>query len=532
MTSDPVGQLTSRELGLPREGEHERVGLSRKGMVSTAHYLATEAGAEMLDLGGNAFDAAAAAAYALGVVEPAASGLGGQTMALIRTASGRTVALDGSSRAPNRCVSVKLTKRARLHGYRATTVPSTPVVLDYLRRKYGKLTRSKVLAPAIRLAEEGYPVSALQAKLTKRELSRLRKWGARELFLKDGQPYAAGEILKQPALAETFRRLSKKGIKDFYRGGIAAEIAADMEEHDGLIRLDDLAQIPVPMERRPIRTRYGHRDLYTFPPPAAGRALVLMVNLVQQLPRRWVNPGTKAGAVALAEVIHQAYLNRQDRPFDANLYPQVSEKRMLSFAHAKELAGELKQRIEGRGETTHLSVMDADGNAIALTQSIERVYGSCAASPKLGFLYNNYMSAFETQMEHPYFLRPNAVPWASVAPTIILEAGEPWLAIGSPGSARISSAILQTLMRLERGSAFEAVSAPRLHCSLDGVVSIEVGPKSGPIIEALKAHGFQIDERERYSFYLGCIQLVMREGTQLIGVADPRRDGAARGPRK
>jgi gamma-glutamyltranspeptidase/glutathione hydrolase len=193
----------------------------------------------------------------------------------------------------------------------------------------------------------------------------------------------------------------------------------------------------------------------------------------------------------------------------------------------------MRKRIKAHGETTHLSVMDRFGNAVALTQSIERVFGSFAASPQLGFLYNNYMSAFEYEdMGHPYYLRPNAVPWASVAPTIVFRGRRPWLAIGSPGSGRITSSIMQVLLRLDRQSPLDAVAAPRLHCSIAGKVSLEVARLRDDIPKTLERHGFTIDPREPYSFYMGCVQLVMFENKMFVGVADPRRDGSAAGPER
>jgi gamma-glutamyltranspeptidase/glutathione hydrolase len=176
--------------------------------------------------------------------------------------------------------------------------------------------------------------------------------------------------------------------------------------------------------------------------------------------------------------------------------------------------------------------MDRDGSAVALTQSIESVYGSCAATPDLGFLYNNYLSAFEYEdPSHPYYLRPGANPWASVAPAILFRGRKPWLAIGSPGSERITSSILQVLVRLRDRTPFAAVDAPRLHCSLDGKVSLEAARMPTDIPEHLERHGFQVDRREPYAFYMGSVQLVMREKARFVGVADPRRDGAAGGPR-
>ena len=206
---------------------------------------------------------------------------------------------------------------------------------------------------------------------------------------------------------------------------------------------------------------------------------------------------------------------------------------MLKNEYAKLIAEQVRSRFKGSGDTTHLSVMDMHGNVVALTQSIEKVYGSFAASPKLGFLYNNYMSAFEFKdISHPNYLRPNAVPWASVAPTIVFKNKIPWLAIGSPGSERITSAILQVLMRLRNQSPYDAVSAPRIHCSIKGKVSLEASRMRDDIPSHLEKYGYSVDKRDSYSFYMGCIQLVMRDKGEFIGVADPRRDGSAGGPKK
>ena len=518
--------------------EPQRLAVSRDGMVATAHNGATAAGVEVLEAGGNAFDAAVAAAFALGVCEPAASGLGGQTMMLVHdAASGRTFALDGSSRAPNRATADAFTdaRAERRRGFLATTVPSTPAVLDYARATYGTLPLSDLLRPAIELAANGYEVSLLQQALTRRELKFLRRGTAAPIFLRGGRlAYRAGTTFRQPALAGTLRRLAEHGVADFYQGEIAAAIHADMVRHGGLVQLDDLAQIPVPVERRPLTGRFfGHR-VFTMPPPGAGRTLIEMMNIHEHLPEHSRNPDTRDGAVLLAETIRRAFLDRADRPFDPSLYTQVTEKRMLQDDYAQELAAAISKRYLGRGETTHLSVMDRAGNAVALTQSIENVYGACEATAELGFLYNNYMSAFEYQdISHPYYLRPNAVPWASVAPTIVFRGRRPWLVIGSPGSERITPSILQVLIRLFHGDApLDAVTAPRLFCSLTGRVSLEASRMRDDLPAAFEKRGFTVDRRDPFSFYLGCVQLVVRDRKELLGVADPRRDGAAAGPRK
>lgn len=511
----------------------QRVAASPGGVLATQHWGATEAGARMLAAGGNAVDAAVAAAFALGVCEPAASGLGGQSMALVYLASERrTLAIDGSSRAPHRTPPAELAAADRRRGHQATTVPSTPATLGYLQERYGKLTLAQVLEPSIELAAEGYPVSELQHRLTTRELKHLKAGSAAQFFLKGGKrPFAVGETFQQPVLAKTLRRLAEAGYEDFYRGEIALAIHNDMERNDGLIQLDDLAQIPLPIERKPVSGTFAGMRVFTFPPPAAGRTLLHILHLLEQFPPKRRQPDTPEGAVLLAEVIRRANLDRRDRPYDPAFYAQVDDRRMLSEDYAKLVARQIRSRIKHRGETTHLSVMDSEGNSVALTQSIERVYGSCAAAPDLGFLYNNYMTAFEHEdISHPYYLRPNAVPWASVAPTFVMRGRRPWLALGSPGSERIASSIAQVLLRLENQSLMDAITGPRMHCSITGEVSLEAPRMRTDIPAALRKRGYTIRELEPFAFYLGCVQAVQRQGNTFIGVADLRRDGSASGP--
>ena len=524
------------ELGGTEVAEPQRVAASKFGMVATAHHCATEAGNEILASGGNAIDAAVAAALALGVCEPAASGLGGQTMMLIHTAEPRrTFALDGSSRAPNRAApELFKEKQQRFRGHSATTVPSSLAAYDYASKEYGTMPLSRVIEPAIRLAEDGYPISAIQNRLCKRELKYLREGSAAPLFLKNGsrvQPI--GSTFQQPVLAKTLQRLARHGIEDFYQGKIARQIHKDMQDNGGLLHRDDLAQIPQPIERKPVACHFDSMRVITFPPPGAGRTLVEMLNILEHVPWEFCTTDTPEGAVMIAEVIRRAFLDRRDRPYDPTFYAQIDDKHMMSEAYAGRVAKQFIKRIKTHGETTHLSVMDRHQNVVGLTQSIERVYGSRAASPELGFLYNNYMSAFEYEdISHPYYMRPNAVPWASVAPTIVFHGRRPWAVLGSPGSERIAPSILQVLLRLKHQPPYDSVARPRMHCSIQGEVSLEATCMRSDIPPALERRGFTVNVRDPYSFYLGCVQLVLNDGKTFIGVADPRRDGSAAGPEK
>jgi gamma-glutamyltranspeptidase/glutathione hydrolase len=521
---------------------------AKSGMVATAFPDATKAGIKILKKGGNAVDAAVAAAFALGVCEPQASGLGGQTMMLLNIGE-RVKAIDGSSRAPSLAHTNAIYKGDRSVGYRATTVPSTPAVLWYVHERYGSLRWSRILKPAIRIAEKGYPITELQHNLQVKELknfTRVESRSGAHYFLKDGKPYEVGDIFKQPELANLLKIISEKGVKEFYRGEVAKRIDADMRDNGGLLRYDDLALIPWPIIRKPLKRSFRGLTVYTMPPPGAGRTLLFTLLMINAIPPRIFAKDPNKQSYLLAEIFRKAFLEREDRPFDPDFYAQVSEKDMLDRKFAHECIKKIMSKVdttmlplletddETRGETTHLSVIDKDGMGVALTQSIEKVYGSKAAADGLGFLYNNYLDDYEyKEVSHPYYLRPNTPPWATVAPTLIFDKKRLWMAVGSPGSARIFSAIAQFLIHvIDEGKPMsDAMVAPRLHCSLGGKLSLEIERFQPEIVEFLREKKYRIDEREPYSFYLGAIHAVLKkhDGSGFQGVAEIRRDGTAGG---
>jgi gamma-glutamyltranspeptidase/glutathione hydrolase len=520
------------------------------GMVATAAPEATEAGVEMLRKGGSAVDAAVAAALALGVCESQASGLGGQTMMLIYTGE-KVIALDGSSRSPSLAHVNAIYKRDRSKGYRATTVPSTPAVLWYVHNRYGTLPWQQVLEPAIHLAQEGCRITPLQQRLQQRELENFHavdsKSGAK-YFLNNGQPYEPGSLFKQPDLAELLKKISQKGINEFYEGSIAKSIDSDMRENGGLLRYDDLALIPWPIIRTPLKRKFRGITVHTMPLPAAGRTLLYTLLMLDHLPLdtfREMDYENKKIHL-LAEVLRKAFLERFDRPFDPNFYPQLMIKDMLRKKYARQSIRKILKNVdktilstiasedELSGETTHLSIIDSKGMAVSLTQSIERVYGCKAAAAGLGFLYNNYLMDYEyTLVNHPFYLRPNKPPWATVAPTLFFLGDDLWMALGSPGSERSISTLAQFLLHVMDGnlSIEKAMEAPRIHCSLGGRISLEADRFSPGLIEFLKKKGYRIDARESFAFYLGCIQAVLKRHSAkgFQGIADVRRDGSAKG---
>ncbi len=520
------------------------------GMVSTAFPEATQAGVEMLRQGGNAVDAAVASAFALGVCEPQASGLGGQSAAILHF-NGKTIALDGSSRVPSLAHIDRIDQKTqRFQGYKATTVPSTPAFLGYLHFRYGKLNWSDVLRPAITIAQEGYKITQLQHDLQKREQEKLLSTDSlsgAKYFLKEGkEPYEVGEQFFQKDLAALLAHLAQYGVKGFYSGGIAQQIDEDMRFHEGFLRAEDLALIPWPVERKPIRRSYRKVKIFTCPPPGSGRTLLLVLQMMKNLPSKFFKNPTPKMFHFLAETFRKGLLNHKERPFDPNIYPQLPhDNKILSLDFARKLSSSIRDEIDPtlpltelftlNNDTTHLSAMDSEGNAIGITQSIELVYGAKIAARGLGFLYNNYMSSLDTKdPSHPYYLRPNAIPWSSVAPIIAFHnSNKPWLVAGSPGSERIFSAMSQFLSHIIDGDQpiGEAMLKPRMHCTVGGKLSLEAERFDPAIVDYLRNVGYKIDAREPYAFYLGAIHAILRSQTtgQFQGVAEIRRDGTAGG---
>ncbi len=557
-----------------RPSRSGKAAYAANGMVASAFPDATGAGVEMLRKGGNAVDAACATAFALGVCEPQASGIGGQSMCIMRV-NGKNIAVDGSSRAPSLAHSsiYARRKRRRLLGYRATTVPSTVAVLGKMHERYGRLEWQKILAPAIRIAKRGYRITMLQHSIQKEKLDEFLSVdsgsGAR-YFLKDGQvPYEVGDRFVQDDLAHTLEAISESGYLSFYHGSIAKQIDADMRANGGLIREEDLAFVPEPIERIPIMRKYRGVSVVTMPPPAAGSTLLLTLMMLNHLPSKFLHGDRPSSYHFMAEAFRKAFLHRVLRPFNPHTYDQMQSRHHLQRTFARQMAdsihnamdatlpmidpifggegdtthfsvmdsGPLRYHpglVEKEGETTHLSVMDSEGNAVGITQSIELAYGSKAAAEGLGFLYNDYISAFEfSTPTNPFYIRPNGIPWTSVSPALIFYDGQLWMVVGSPGSQRIFSTVTQFLTGMIDGDMpmDRAMDRPRFHCTIGGTISVEEGGFDAAVRRYLEKMGYKLTDRERYSFYHGAIHAAMRLQTRagFQGVAEVRRDGTAGG---
>lgn len=507
------------------------------GVVAAASPEAAEAGAAILRAGGNAVDAAVAVSFALAVTEPAMSGLGGQTQMLLHAPGERPVVINGTSYAP-RATSVDAGP-ADIATYRATTVPTTVRVLEYAWRHYGsgRIQWAQLLEPGIRYAEEGFVVGPFRHRVWVSAEEALRaNPAARSLFLTDaGTAPVEGSVFRQPQLARTLRRLAQHGADDFYHGEIARAMARDMVGNGGWLSLQDLERLPQPAELDPLRGSYRGWDVYTLPPPGGGWVVLQILNLLEHSPPEALAQGSPARLPLLAQALRIGHRTRRDTPVSDLVDYGADVAGKIDKARAREL-------LEvGAGETTHFSVADGGGMAVAVTASINFAFGAKAADSNLGFLYNDYMREFVLgDPEHPFVLRPNAMPYSSMSPTILARDGEPLLALGSPGSARIISAVAQVAqLWVDEGLNIEtAVAAHRLHVIPDSVVFVEWRETPNSTLRLLVQRGFVLSEprtawdSQGRNAYFGGVHAVARRDGAWRGAADPRRDGAARYSRR
>jgi len=545
-SGEVILNVSSIEKTFKPNSDHKSA-VSKYGMVASAFPDATKAGVEMLKKGGNAVDAACATALALGVCEPQASGIGGQSYAILNF-KGKVFCVDGSSRAPSKANSNTMRKKHnRVLGYRASTVPSTLALIGFLNKRYGRLDWSTVVKPSIRIAKRGYKITKLQhdSQVNKlKDFLSIKSRSGAKYFLKDGEvPYNIGDRFIQDDLAHTLSHISKNGWNSFYRGIIANQIDKDMINNNGLLRAEDLSLIPEPIVRKPLHRNYRGVGVYVPPPPTAGATLLLVLMMMSHFPSKFLTGTNLESFHFMSEIYRKAFLHRTQRPFDPDTYHQTTDENHLSRKFAYSLAKSIRNTVdptlplknpEQIEDTTHLSVMDDEGNAVGITQSIELVYGSKVAADGLGFLYNNYMAAYEYEnVNHPYFIRPNTVPWTSVSPAILFNNNKLWMVVGSPGSERIFStvggflsAVIDNDMDIRK-----AMLKPRFHCSIGGTISFEAERFDPKIINYLDSLTYKVQQKEPFAFYHGAIHAVMKCQSMggFQGVAEARRDGTAEG---
>ncbi|WP_090631096.1 gamma-glutamyltransferase [Nitrosomonas marina] len=519
--------------------------------VVSAHRLATAAGYEILDKGGNAFDAAVAVSAALAVVEPYASGLGGGGFWLLHEANvDRNIMIDGREIAPleasktmylddnNQPVPGK-----SLNGPLAAGIPGTPAALAYISQRYGRLDLAQSLAPAIRLAREGFRVDHRFAQTLEFHKKKLAKYtDTAKIFLPGGKPPEPGQIFRQSQLAATLSAIARSGSKGFYEGSVAYELIRSVRNSGGIWHEQDLARYRV-IERKPMQFRYKNALITSAPlPSAGGLTLVQALNTLKWLNFEESNVFERVHLVV--EALRLSYKNRAELLGDSD-FVQVPVELLTSKAYAQQQAALINlkragvsmpsQPVKNEGkETTHFSILDKDGNRVAATMSINTFFGSGFVAGDTGILLNNEMDDFAMGTDIPnvfglYGSQANAIapgkrPLSSMSPTFV-ENDENILVFGTPGGSRIISMVLLVILDFVNNNQTDPqklVAGPRFHHQyLPDFIQIEPETFNSDWVEALQYKGHEVRAMQRK---WGNMQMILidKRNRQSLVASDPR----------
>ena len=528
---------------------------SDDSMVVTRHYLASRAGNEILAKGGNAVDASIAISFALSVVLPQASPIGGGGFMIIHDVeTGKNYALDYREMAPKAStedmfiVDGEVDRKLALESYLSSGIPGTVYGLYIAHQKFGSLPWKELIKPAINLAENGFKVTTTLANSLDKETNR-RKLSktpdGRKIFFQNNEPLKEGMLLVQKDLAQTLRLVSNFGPSGFYKGVVAQKIHADMKNNNGLITLKDLKEYKAKF-REPIEFTYKDLKIVTMPPPSSGGLLLgLMFNMIENVELDKTKPHTAENILKISEIMQIAYSLRSIHLADPDYYP-VPKNAFLDKNIAKELLLKINdsetssaeyfdpQNLKIKENTTHYSVVDKHGNAVSNTTTLNTAYGSGVVIKGTGLLMNNEMDDFSAAPNQPnYFellgneankIEPMKRPLSSMTPTIVFKDGKPVLVTGAQGGSRIITAVLQIILNYyEFGlSAEESVHLYRYHHQWKPeTLMYEIFEEE--LMNELSEMGFVLKQRPPdYDYSNGITSSIMIEGDKLIGVSDPR----------
>ncbi|HTW66222.1 MAG TPA: gamma-glutamyltransferase [Bryobacteraceae bacterium] len=531
---------------------------ARHAMVVVQEPLAADVGLRVLKSGGNAIDAAVAVAFALSVTYPFAGNIGGGGFMLIRLADGRSTFIDFREKAPLAATrnmyldSNGNVTQDSLVGWRASGVPGTVRGMELAHRKYGRLPWAKLLDPAVELARDGYPVSySLDASLHGSSEKLLAQFPeSKRIFLSARY----GDKLIQPELAATLERIRDRGAADFYDGETAQKLAAAMASHGGLITLADLKSYQAE-EQKPLRGHYRGYEIISAPPPSAGGiGLLQMLGMLEGSGYEKAGAGSAASIHYVAEVMRRFYADRSQYLGDPDFYkvpitklldPKYIASRRASIDrnHATPSSeirpGDLN--FHESTETTHFNIVDAEGNAVAVTYTLNNGYGSGVTVPGLGFLLNDEMDDFAAKpgTENLFHLiqgesnaiQPGKRPVSSMTPTIVTRDGKLFLMLGAPGGSRIINGVLQVLLNVVdfHMNVQDAVDWPRFHHQwMPDVLYVEKGI-SPDTIALLRAMGHKVSPLEGSSPVVARVEAILNDDGWLQGASDPRGKGKAEG---
>jgi gamma-glutamyltranspeptidase/glutathione hydrolase len=558
-------------------GSSVRPVYARHAIVVSVHELASKTGAEIMQAGGNAIDAAVATGFALAVVHPEAGNLGGGGFMLIRMADGSNHFIDYREKAPAAATANmyldaqgKVIEDASVVGYKAIGVPGSVAGMVYAEKRYGRLTLKQVIAPAIRLAHEGFALAWEDARDLRAEKSLAMFPDSRRIFQRDGKYYEQSEIFRQPELARTLERIAANP-DDFYHGTMAEELAEFVQKGGGLITADDLGKYEV-KEREPVRGSYRGYDIISAPPPSGGGTTLLeLLNILEGYDLAKLGNRSSQSMHLTAEAFRRAYFDKAefmgdpdysripvaqliDKKYGAAWRESIDPahatlskdlKRPAIFSELEQYARENPQPLVMREpeHTTHYSVVDADGDAVSVTTTLNDIFGSRVTAGNLGFLLNDEMDDFASKPGAPNLygliqgpanaIGPGKRPLSSMTPTIVLKDGKLFMVLGSPGGARIVTTVANILMAVvDYGMNIqEAVNAPRFHHQwLPDQVSVEqwFNPDAVKALEHV-GHKIEIGETVKgdWTPYWSdgeCIAIDPATGERL-GASDGRHNG-------
>ena len=549
-------------------------------IVVSVHELGSRAGVEIMKAGGNAVDAAVATGFALAVVHPQAGNLGGGGFMLIRLADGRVHFVDYREKAPQAATANmyldaqgSVVEHASVVGYKSISVPGSVAGMVYAEKEFGKLTLGQVMAPAIKLAREGYPLAWQDARdLHDEDLAKFP--ASRRIFQRNGNYYKQGDVFRQPELARTLERIASNP-DDFYHGAIARELAASIQKGGGLITTEDLAHYEV-KEREPIRGTYRGDEIISAPPPSSGgTALVEILNILEGYDLAKAGDRSAASIHLTVEAFRRAFYDRAeflgdpdfskipvaqliDKKYGAAWRESIDPTRASTSKDLKRPAifSELEQYASGHPQplvvrepehTTHYSVVDSNGNAVAVTTTLNDEFGSRVTAEGLGFLLNDEMDDFAAKQGVPNLygliqgpanaIGPGKRPLSAMTPTIVLKDGTLYLVLGSPGGARIITTVANILMGVvDYGMNIqESVNAPRFHNQwMPDMVNVERW-FSPDAVKLLDQMGHKVETGETvagdwipYWSDGECIAIDQKTGERL-GASDVRNNGKAVG---
>ncbi|CNJ86233.1 gamma-glutamyltransferase [Yersinia enterocolitica] len=534
---------------------------AKNGMVVTSQYLASQVGSDILKMGGNAVDAAVAVGYAQAVVNPCCGNIGGGGFMTIHLADGTDTFINFRETAPAAASADmyldkegKVTKDASLYGYLAAGVPGTVLGMDSAQKKYGKLTRQQVMAPAIKLAREGFVLTRADTDILDTTVKRFRQdpESARIFLRKNGEALQPGDRLIQADLADTLTAISEKGPDAFYQGKIPQAVEAAAKKGGGILTAADFANYKI-TETAPITCSYrGYKFVSSPPPSSGGVTLCETLNVLEGYDLKSMGFNSAAYIHTLTEAMRHAYMDRNtflgDPEFVKNPIDRLLSKSYAADIRKQIVANKATPSVEvqpgmqphEKPETTHYSIVDHDGNAVSTTYTVNGRFGAVVIAPGTGFFLNDEMDDFTVKVgeQNLYGLvqgatnsiAPGKRPLSSMSPTLVTKDGKTFMVLGSPGGSRIITITLQTALNvIDHGMApQEAVDAPRIHHQwLPDEVYYEQHGVSADSLNLLKTMGYKMVEQNPW----GAAELILvgLAGVEGVSPANSGNDSAVSG---